>query len=95
MHRYLLAAALWAVVPAAMSGHPQVFGLPSPQAIVSRQVLAIGGKAAYKSVKSMRQRGKIEITTQGISGEFEVLQARPAKLVQRLTVPTLGQFEQG
>jgi hypothetical protein len=43
----------------------------------------------------MRQRGTVEITAQGISGEFEVLLARPAKLLQRLTIPTMGQFEQG
>jgi hypothetical protein len=95
MHRYLLAAILCVVASAAPSGGPQAPGLPSARELVSREIAAIGGEAAFKAVKSMRQRGTVEITAQGISGEFDVLLARPAKLLQRLTISTLGQFEQG
>ena len=95
MHRYLLAAILCAVAPAAPFGFVQTPGLPSAQELVARHVTAIGGEAAFKAVKSMRERGKIEIAAQGIVGEFEVALARPAKLLQRISVPTLGQFEQG
>jgi hypothetical protein len=95
MHRYLLLALLGFAAPAALSTAPQTSGLPSAQELVSRHVAAIGGEAAFKAVKSMRQRGTVEITGQGISGEFEMLLARPAKLLQRVTIPTMGQFEQG
>lgn len=95
MHRYLLVGLLCVVMPAAPSGHAQATDLPSGRELVSRHIAAIGGEAAFKAVKSMRQRGKLEISAQGISGEFMVLQARPAKLLQRLTVPAMGQLEQG
>jgi hypothetical protein len=95
MHRYLLLALLGFAAPAALSTAPQTSGLPSAQELVSRHVAAIGGEAAFKAVKSMRQRGTVEMVAEGISGEFDVMLARPAKLLQRISVPTFGQFEQG
>src|SRR4029079_14303677 len=55
--------------------------LPSAREIVQRPVAAIGGEAARKAVKSLRRRGKFEITGQNITAEFEELTARPDKLL--------------
>ena len=69
--------------------------LPSGRQIVAQFVTAIGGEAAVASVKSIRARGRFEIAAQGISGDVEILSARPAKLVNRVRVPALGLIETG
>jgi hypothetical protein len=81
--------------PSASSSHAQTVGLPSGTELVSRHVAAIGGAAAFKSVKSIREKGKLEIAAQGLSGDFEVLMARPARMFQRLTLPGMGEFQEG
>jgi hypothetical protein len=69
--------------------------LPSARDLVARHVAAIGGEAAFKAVTSMRARGRLEIAAQGISGDLELLSARPNKLLYRLTVPGIGNIENG
>lgn len=69
--------------------------LPTGRELVARHVAAIGGERAYAAVKSIRARGRIEIAAQGISGDLEVLSARPARLLYRVTVPGIGRIENG
>ena len=69
--------------------------LPSGREIVARHVAAVGGERAYASIKSIRARGRLEIAAQGISGELEVLTARPARLLYRVIVPGIGRIENG
>lgn len=83
-----------------ISGH--LAGAAAPQApsrtakeIIARHVEAIGGEAAFKAVKSMRARGTFAMTAQQISGEFEMLAARPNKILLRVDVAALGRIETG
>ena len=93
----LLVAALVIVLPEAVVT-PDVRAqeaLPSGRDIVSRHIKAIGGEAAFASVSSIRIRGRLEIPAQKIAGDLEVLTARPAKVVYRVTVPSIGRIENG
>ena len=69
--------------------------LPPARDIVSRHVKAIGGEAALAAISSMRILGKLEIPSQKIVGDLEVLTARPAKQLYRVTVPSIGRIENG
>ena len=63
--------------------------------VVARHVAAIGGEAAFKAIKSIRARGTFSMAAQGVSGEFELLAARPNKMVLRVTVSGIGRIESG
>jgi hypothetical protein len=69
--------------------------LPAARDIVSRHIKAIGGEAALSAINSMRIRGRLEIPSQKIVGDLEVLTARPAKQLYRVTVPNIGRIENG
>jgi hypothetical protein len=69
--------------------------LPSGREVVARHVNAIGGEAALRSIASTRIRGRFEITGQNIAAEFELLAARPNKLLMRADIPGFGHTEQG
>jgi hypothetical protein len=77
----------------ALSG--QAPALPNARDLVDRHVAAIGGEAAFKALKSLRLRGRFEITGQSISAEFEQLAARPDRLLLRADIPGVGHTEQG
>jgi hypothetical protein len=68
---------------------------PSARAVVDRFVKAIGGRDAYKKISSMRSTGTFALPGQGISGNFEMVQARPAKARVKTEIPGLGQIEIG
>jgi hypothetical protein len=84
-----LAAEVWSA-----PGAPQET-LPSGRDLVARHIKAIGGEAAFSSVSSMRIRGRLEIPAQKIAGDLEVLTARPARVLYRVTVPGIGRIENG
>jgi hypothetical protein len=69
--------------------------LPTGRDLVARHVAAIGGARALAAIKSMRVRGRLEIPAQKIAGDLEVLTARPAKMLYRVTVPGIGRIENG
>jgi hypothetical protein len=69
--------------------------LPAARDIVARHIKAIGGEAALAAINSMRIRGRLEIPSQKIVGDLEVLTARPAKQVYRVSVPSIGKIENG
>jgi hypothetical protein len=68
---------------------------PSARDIVDRFVKAIGGREAYKKVSSMRSTGSFELPAQGIRGNFEMVQARPAKARIKTEIPGIGAIEIG
>jgi hypothetical protein len=70
-------------------------GLPSGRELVQRHVAAIGGEEAFKSITSLRLRGRFEMPAQNISAEFEQLSARPNKMLMRAEIPGVGHTEQG
>lgn len=68
---------------------------PSARSIVDRFVTAIGGRDAYKKISSVRSAGTFELPAQGIKGNFEMLQARPAKSRIKVEIPGLGLIDVG
>jgi len=76
-------------------GFAQEPALPPAREIVARHVAAIGGEAAYKAVKSVRVRGRFELTGQNISADFEMIAARPNRLRLHADIPGLGVNESG
>jgi hypothetical protein len=86
------------VIGAGMPGSaqgPAVAELPLARSIVARHVEAIGGAAAYKAVRSIHARGRLEIPAQGIVAAFELFTARPAQMLYVVTVPGIGRIENG
>jgi len=81
---------------AAASGQaaPQA-AMPTAAELIRRHVAAIGGEAAFKAVKSMRVRGRFELTAQAISGDLEILTTRPNRMLQRIDIPKVGRAETG
>lgn len=77
------------------SGDAAQDALPSGRAIVAKHVEAIGGEAAYRAIKSVRARGRFSIAAQGIGGTVELISARPAKILSRMTLSGIGQIENG
>lgn len=69
--------------------------LPSARDLVARHIAAIGGSAAYLAVKSVRLRGRFELTGQNIAADFEMMAARPNKLRLHIDIPGLGLNESG
>jgi len=76
-------------------GSEQAVPLPSARQVIARSVEALGGEAAFKAVRSIHAVGTLAIPAQGISGHIDLFSARPAKLVYRLTIPGIGQIENG
>jgi hypothetical protein len=88
----VMLSATGALAPALTAVAPQQ-ALPSGAEIVKRHVTALGGAAAFKKVQSIRARGRFEIGGSGIGGEFELVAARPNRMLYRLVVPGIGHIE--
>ncbi|MEO7189790.1 MAG: hypothetical protein ABI051_01890 [Vicinamibacterales bacterium] len=69
--------------------------LPSAREIIARHVAALGGEAAYRVVRTVHARGRLEIPAQKVSGDLELFSARPNKLLYRVTVGGIGVIETG
>ncbi len=74
---------------------PAATAPPPAESIVARHIEAIGGVEAYKAVKSIHARGRLEIPAQGIVAAFELFTARPAQMLYVVTVPGIGRIENG
>ncbi len=94
----LLAAAGAAVqgrqAPAA-SAAPKPAALPSAADVLQRYRAAIGGDAAVKKHTTRTEAGTVEITAQGIKGDLKVIAQAPDKMHHWLTLPGIGNIEQG
>jgi len=79
----------------AFAQQPAQTPLPAAKDIIAKYVEATGGAVAFKSISSMRAKGVFTITGQQMSGELEMMAARPNKLLTRITVTGVGPFEEG
>lgn len=93
------AAVLTALVIAAGPGvagqTPATKASPTPAEIFARHLKAIGGESAQKSIRSIHAKGTFEMPAQGVSGPFEAISARPAKMLMKVDVPAVGHVESG
>ena len=94
MSRRLGLVALMALLFGAAPAGQTAPALPAAKDLIAKHIAAIGGQKAYKAISSMRIRGRFEISpTEG--GDFEIIQARPNKMVQRIEVTGMGHAESG
>ena len=69
--------------------------LPTAREIVDRFVKVSGGAPAFQAIKSMRVKGTFSIVGQALTGELDMMAARPNKLLMRVSVPAIGTIEEG
>ena len=69
--------------------------LPSAQTVLERYVEVTGGIDKYRAIRSMRGEGTISIPQAGINGKIKVIQRHPDKTLAKLTLPGLGEQQQG
>lgn len=90
-----LAVGVLLVAQAAPRAQSASTSLPAARDLVARHVKAIGGAAAFAKVKSIRATGTFEMAAQGITGNLEMLLARPDKMLLRVDIAAVGHVESG
>lgn len=85
-----------AVIVAALFAPLVAAAQPAPSAdeIIARHVTAIGGKDAVLRVKSIKNSGKLEMPSAGISATIEAASA-PNRSFMRVTIPGIGDITNG
>lgn len=69
--------------------------LPPAAELVAKHVAAIGGKDALAKIKSMEQKGTMEIPTMGLNATVEGVMASPSRMVSKQTIPGIGEIAGG
>jgi zinc protease len=69
--------------------------LPTAREIVDRFIKASGGEAALQAIKSIRVKGTFSIAGQSLTGDLDMMSARPNKLLMRVSIPAIGTVEEG
>jgi hypothetical protein len=88
--------ALLALAPLAAQAPPKpAAGLPPAREIIDRYIREIGGREIILKQTSTHVMGTLSVSTSGIVGTLEAFHARPNKFLQRVTLPGIGQDEQG
>jgi hypothetical protein len=100
MHRTVLVGSVPVVLALLVFGHSPVLSarqeqLPTGREVVDRHIEAVGGRAAFDAIQSIRATGSLEIASAGITGTVEVLASRPAKVRVNSEVPGVGQIMRG
>ena len=80
---------------AAATAAPKAAALPSAAEVLQRYRAAIGGDAAMKKHTARTETGSFEISGQGMKGDLKVVAQAPDKMRQWITLPGLGNLEQG
>jgi hypothetical protein len=90
-------AALLAIAPlAARSAEPQAAAeLPSARNVIDRHVKAIGGRDAFLAQTSTHALGTVSLPAAGLTGKLEAFHAKPNKFLQRMSLPGIGDIEEG
>ena len=73
----------------------QAADLPNASTIIGKHVEAIGGEKAWSALKSIRATGTFEVAGTGMTGNVEILTARPAKTREHLEVAGIGAIDDG
>ena len=82
-----LAAQAPAATPAAQ--------LPAARTIIDRHIREIGGREAILAQTSTYAVGTVSMPAAGLSGKLEAFHAKPDKFVQRMSLPGIGDMEEG
>jgi hypothetical protein len=81
--------------PATQAPKTDAATLPSARSIIDRHVEAVGGRKALAGHKSMKMQGTMNLPANGMSGKIELMAARPNKTVTRVSIPGVGDIEDG
>lgn len=88
---WALALAVCAVAPAPAAAQQ----LPEATQLVQRYLDAVGGREAMLAPRSARTRGTFEMPAAGLTGELEVVTAKPNRVATRVNIPGLGEILSG
>lgn len=69
--------------------------LPKAADLLAKMADALGGRDAFKAVKSIRARGTFEMPSQNLTGTVEIVQARPAQVRLTVAIQGIGTVENG
>lgn len=69
--------------------------LPPARAIIDRHIRAVGGRDAILAQTSTHILGTVSMPAAGLNGKMETFHARPNKFLQRMSLPGIGDIEEG
>jgi hypothetical protein len=69
--------------------------LPTAKEVLERYAKAIGGKDVFTKHKSQHAKGTIQMPAQGVNGKMDVYAARPNKMLMKMSIPGVGEFNTG
>ena len=90
-------AVAFAIVPLA-AGAPAEPGhaeLPAARTIIDRHIKEVGGREAILAQTSTHATGTVSLPAAGLTGSLEAFHAKPNKFLQRMTLPGIGDIEEG
>lgn len=88
----LVAAVPLAAQAPAMQAPP---ALPEAREIVARHIEVIGGRDVLLAHSSRHVTGTIAMPSAGLTGSFEVFEAKPDKAVMRMSLAGVGEINEG
>ena len=90
-------AAIFAIAPLAArdSGTQATAELPAARTIIDRHIREVGGREAILAQTSTYAAGTISLPAAGLSGKLEAYHAKPNKFLQRMSLPGIGDIEEG
>jgi len=89
------AMGLTMIAVASAGGQAPAAGLPPAKELIAKFVTATNAPAVLAKHSSMRTKGKFEMPAAGMSGDMEIVQARPNKTMMHIDLPGIGQLEEG
>jgi zinc protease len=69
--------------------------LPAARTIIDRHIKEIGGRAVILAQTSTHATGTVSLPAAGLTGKLEAFHAKPDKFVQRMSLPGIGDIEEG
>lgn len=90
-------AAVFAIAPLAArgSGGQSTTELPAARTIIDRHIREIGGREAILAQTSTHATGTVSLPAAGLTGKLEAYHAKPNKFLQRMSLPGIGDIEEG
>ena len=74
---------------------PTATKLPAAREIIDRYIKEIGGRAAILARSSAHVIGTASLPAAGITGKMEMFHAKPNMFLQRISLPGIGDIEEG
>jgi hypothetical protein len=74
---------------------PGLKPLPEARQIIDRHIKEVGGREAILAQSSTHAIGTVSMPAAGLTGKLEAFHAKPNKFLQRMTLPGIGDVEEG